>query len=73
MHVDVMTSTKDLLLTCKQMEYPAETPAYSQQLKSSHRLPPEEPNLPKIRVVVRKRPLNQKVYIRSLLFSPHLV
>ena len=25
-------------------------------------LPPEEPNLPKIRVVVRKRPLNRKVH-----------
>ena len=24
-------------------------------------LPPEEPNLPRIRVVVRKRPLNRKV------------
>ena len=35
--------------------------AMSPQAASPVVLPPEEPNLPKIRVVVRKRPLNRKV------------
>lgn len=35
--------------------------AMSPQTSAPVVLPPEEPNLPKIRVVVRKRPLNRKV------------
>ena len=34
-------------------------------------LPPEEPNLPKIRVVVRKRPLNRKVRPLWAWHSPY--
>lgn len=45
-----------------QVEYPKEELLYSQPPRPGQRgLPTEEPNLPKIRVVVRKRPLNQKV------------
>ena len=40
--------------------------AMSPQASAPVVLPPEEPNLPKIRVIVRKRPLNRKVKLSAL-------